>query len=55
VAGAKKFEREWGALPGEKGLTLPQMMEAAKTGKLKALYVVGSNPVGRLGIDPFAL
>jgi NADH-quinone oxidoreductase subunit G len=55
VAGAKKFEREWGALPGEKGLTLPQMMEAAKTGKLKALHVVGSNPVGRLGIDPFAL
>ena len=55
VAGAKKFEQEWGALPGEKGLTLPQMMEAAKTGKLKALYVVGSNPVGRLGIDPFAL
>jgi NADH-quinone oxidoreductase subunit G len=55
VAGAKKFERDWGALPGEKGLTLPQMMEAAKTGKLKALYVVGSNPVGRLGIDPFAL
>ena len=55
VAGAKKFERDWGALPGEKGLTLPQMMEAAKTGKLKALHVVGSNPVGRLGIDPFAL
>jgi NADH-quinone oxidoreductase subunit G len=30
------------------------MVEAAKAGKLKALYVVGSNPVGRLGIDPFA-
>jgi NADH-quinone oxidoreductase subunit G len=29
------------------------MMEAAKAGMLKALYVVGSNPVGRLGIDPF--
>jgi NADH-quinone oxidoreductase subunit G len=29
------------------------MVEAAKAGKLKALYVVGSNPVGRLGIDPF--
>jgi NADH-quinone oxidoreductase subunit G len=55
VAGAKKFEREWGAQPGDKGLTLPQMMEAAKNGKLKALYVVGSNPVGRLGIDPLAL
>jgi NADH-quinone oxidoreductase subunit G len=30
------------------------MVEAAKSGKLKALYVVGSNPVGRLKIDPFA-
>jgi NADH-quinone oxidoreductase subunit G len=29
------------------------MVEAGKTGKLKALYVVGSNPVGRLNIDPF--
>jgi NADH-quinone oxidoreductase subunit G len=29
------------------------MLEAAKAGKLKALYVVGSNPVGRLEIDPF--
>jgi NADH-quinone oxidoreductase subunit G len=31
------------------------MVEAAKTGKLKALYVVGSNPVSRLNIDPFVL
>src|ERR1700737_1119211 len=30
------------------------MVEAGKSGKLKALYVVGSNPVGRLDIDPFA-
>ena len=30
------------------------MVEAGKSGKLKALYVVGSNPVGRLNIDPFA-
>jgi len=48
-----RFEKEWGKLPAEQGLSLPEMMEAAKTGKLKALYVVGSNPVGRLGIDPF--
>ena len=51
---ADKFQQEWGKLPTEKGLTLPEMVEAAKAGKLKALYVVGSNPVGRLGIDPFA-
>jgi NADH-quinone oxidoreductase subunit G len=50
-----RFQQEWGKLPAEKGLSLPEMMEAAKAGKLKALYVVGSNPVGRLGVDPFAL
>jgi NADH-quinone oxidoreductase subunit G len=53
VTGAAKFQQEWGKLPAEKGLSLPEMVEAAKAGKLKALYVVGSNPVGRLGIDPF--
>ena len=29
------------------------MVDAAKAGKLKALYVVGSNPIGRANIDPF--
>jgi NADH-quinone oxidoreductase subunit G len=55
VAESARFQQEWGALPSEKGLSLPEMMVAAKAGKLKALYVVGSNPVGRLGIDPFTL
>jgi len=53
VANGGKFNQEWGLLPAEKGLSLPEMVEAAKAGKLKALYVVGSNPVGRLHIDPF--
>jgi NADH-quinone oxidoreductase subunit G len=53
LASADKFQQEWGKLPAEKGLSTPEMVEAAKAGKLKALYVVGSNPVGRLGIDPF--
>jgi NADH-quinone oxidoreductase subunit G len=53
VAGAVKFQQEWGKLPSEKGMSLPEMVEAAKADKLKALYVVGSNPVGRLGVDPF--
>ena len=53
ITSADKFQKEWGNLPIEKGLSLPEMVEAAKAGKLKALYVVGSNPVGRLGIDPF--
>src|ERR1017187_4735211 len=30
------------------------MAEGAKAGKLKALYVVGSNPISRFGLDPFA-
>jgi NADH-quinone oxidoreductase subunit G len=34
-------------------LTLPEMVEKARAGELKALYVVGANPVGRFGIDPF--
>ncbi len=55
VAGTAKFQKEWGNLPGAKGLSLPEMFDAAKAGKLKALYVVGSNPVGRLSIDPFIL
>jgi NADH-quinone oxidoreductase subunit G len=55
VASTTKFKEEWGSLPPEKGLTLPEMIEAAKAGSLKALYVVGSNPVGRLAIDPFIL
>jgi NADH-quinone oxidoreductase subunit G len=55
VASATKFKQEWGALPSEKGLTLAEMVESAKAGKLKAFYVVGSNPVGRLAIDPVVL
>ena len=47
------FNEEWGGVPTEAGLTFPEMMEAAKASKLKALYVVGSNPVGRMAIDPF--
>ncbi len=31
------------------------MIAAAAEGKLKGFYVVGSNPVSRFGVDPFAL
>jgi NADH-quinone oxidoreductase subunit G len=55
LAATASFQEEWGKLPTEKGLSLPEMVESAKNDKLKALYVVGSNPVGRLGIDPFTL
>jgi NADH-quinone oxidoreductase subunit G len=51
---ASQSREEWADIPQTVGLDLPGMVEAAKAGKLKALYVVGSNPVGRLDIDPFA-
>ena len=54
VAGSSEFHQEWGEVPQGAGLDLSGMVEAGKAGKLEALYVVGSNPVGRLSIDPFA-
>jgi NADH-quinone oxidoreductase subunit G len=54
IAGNTAFHQEWGEIPQPTGLDLPGMIEAGKAGKLKALYVVGSNPIGRLQIDPFA-
>ena len=53
VAGNSEFHQEWGDIPQTTGLDLPAMIEAAKAGTLKALYVVGSNPIGRLNVDPF--
>jgi NADH-quinone oxidoreductase subunit G len=51
---ASHFREDWAGIPQQAGLDLPGMVDAAKAGKLKALYVVGSNPIGRLDIDPFA-
>ncbi len=42
----RKFEKAWGtALPPSPGLTATQMIEAAAGGKIKAMYVMGENPV----------
>src|ERR1700723_1336101 len=54
VAGSNPFHTEWAGVPQAAGLDMGGMVDAAKTGKLKALYAVGSNPVGRLNLDPFA-
>jgi NADH-quinone oxidoreductase subunit G len=54
TCGRTEFHQEWGAVPQTSGLDFPGMVEAAKSGKLKALYVAGSNPVARNQIDPFA-
>jgi NADH-quinone oxidoreductase subunit G len=54
VADTGKFHEEWATVPRAPGLTLPEMVESAKAGNLKALYVVGANPVEQFAIDPFA-
>jgi formate dehydrogenase alpha subunit len=42
-----KFENTWGVtdLPAKPGLTATDMIELAGTGELKALYIVGENPL----------
>ena len=47
-----RFGRLWGAEPpNQPGLTARAMMEAAVAGKLKALYVVGANPLKTFAIS----
>jgi predicted molibdopterin-dependent oxidoreductase YjgC len=49
AAARESYGRLWGGSLGEKrGLAAPQMLEAAATGKLKALWVIGSNPARRM-------
>jgi NADH-quinone oxidoreductase subunit G len=50
-AGAReKFEQIWGGvIPSAAGMTAPEMVEAAQSGKLKALYVMGANPLAHFG------
>jgi NADH-quinone oxidoreductase subunit G len=56
LSSAAHFTEEYGAsLPASPGLDLLQMFDAAQSGNLAALYVVGSNPVARYGVDPSTL
>jgi len=42
----KKFEAAWGVpLPNQMGLTLTEMLPKAETGEIRALYVMGENPL----------
>jgi predicted molibdopterin-dependent oxidoreductase YjgC len=42
----EKFEKHWGAsLPAEAGLTTLEMMEQARQGNIKGMYIVGENPM----------
>jgi NADH-quinone oxidoreductase subunit G len=44
------FEKLWGGtIPQKPGMTAPQMVEAAQNGGLKALYVMGANPLAHFG------
>ena len=46
-----RFGKLWGGeVPSARGLTAREMMEAAAAGKLKALYVVGANPLRTFGV-----
>ena len=54
VSGRTKFHDEWSTLSHDPGMGLLQMVDAAKHDQLKALYVVGANPILRHNIDPFA-
>ncbi len=45
----KALSQAWGCpVPDSAGASLPQMIEAARKGQLKALYIVGENPLGSL-------
>ncbi|MBZ5512745.1 MAG: molybdopterin-dependent oxidoreductase [Acidobacteriia bacterium] len=55
VANAATKEEWYASAPNQPGLNLRQMFEAASDGRIKALYIVGSNPVARYGIDAFVL
>jgi NADH-quinone oxidoreductase subunit G len=49
-AAREGFERLWGGvIPSKAGLTAPAMVDAAQNGKLKALYVMGANPLSHFG------
>jgi NADH-quinone oxidoreductase chain G len=44
------FEKLWGSVvPSKTGQTVPQMVDAAQAGRLKALYAVGANPLAHFG------
>ncbi len=56
VQQAGRFAQEYGErLSTQPGLDLSAMFSAASQGKLDALYIVGANPVHRLGVDPSSL
>ncbi|MCL5071108.1 MAG: formate dehydrogenase subunit alpha [Actinobacteria bacterium] len=42
----QRFEKKWGkVLPSGTGLTVTEIIEGASSGKIKALYIMGENPM----------
>jgi predicted molibdopterin-dependent oxidoreductase YjgC len=51
----EKFEAAWGqSLKAAPGLTFMEMLQAAHEGKIKALYVIGADPLASVASEPFA-
>jgi NADH-quinone oxidoreductase subunit G len=55
LSDATQFHKEWGSFPTTPGMNIPEMFDAASASRLKGLYVLGANPVGRLNVDPESL
>ncbi len=51
VSSPAHFADEYPNLPSHTGLDVVEMFDAAAAGDLAALYVVGSNPISRYGVD----
>ncbi len=49
------FREEWPELPAEPGFDFQQMVEAAKNGDLRAMYIVSANILGAHKVDPFIM
>ena len=50
----RKFETEWGgSIPEEEGMTLFEIIEGARKNKVKALYIMGDNPLFNLPNGPY--
>ena len=48
-AAREKLEAAWGGgIPAEPGETLLEILDRARSGEIKALYLVGENPIGTL-------
>jgi NADH-quinone oxidoreductase subunit G len=49
-------QEEWfSSVPKHAGLDLRSMFQGATDGRIKAMYIVGSNPIARYGLDAFVL